>query len=109
MITRKLQSLKSIPREIRGVTELRRDPDEVFKTAEKKKSPVLITEFNNPKGVIIPLDIYDDVLKLMAAFEQKEARERALELIDALDSLAIYREEKKSGNLKELKSLRDLS
>lgn len=108
MINKRLRNLKFIPREIRGVTELRRNPSKVFEMAEEKTTPVLVTEFSEPKGVIISLDIYEDILELIDTVEEKEAVEEAAELADALDSVEIYRRERSAGKLRELTSLKDL-
>ena len=88
-----------MPRTIFGVTELRRNPQDVFTTARKQEAPVLITEFNEPQGVILSLDTFDDVVEALSR----------LEVEDALDSVEVYRREKSEGVLKKLKSLKHLT
>ena len=83
---------------IMGVTELRRNPQKVFSLAKRQRQLILVTEFNKPQGIIVPLEIFDDIVKTL----------NALELKDALDSVNVYEREKESGALAELKSLKDL-
>ena len=98
MAVNKVEQLRQIPRTILGVTELRRNPQQVFAVAEREGGPILITEFNEPQGVILSLDTFDTLVKWFYR----------LEIEDALDSVEVYFKEKKAGTLKELRSLADL-
>ena len=82
-----------------GVTELRRNPQSAFSIAQKQEVPILVTEFNEPQGVILSLDTFDDVVEALGQ----------IEIEDSLDSVEVYRREKSTGVLKTLKSLKDLS
>lgn len=93
-----ITKLKKIPRTILGVTSLRRNPQKVFSLARRKGLPILVTEFNKPQGVILPLEIFDEVVNIL----------NFMELQEALDSVEVYRREKNQGILKELKSLANL-
>lgn len=108
MLPKRLKNLKFIPREMRGVTELRRNPGEVFAVAEKKEAPVLITEFSEPRGVIVSLDTYENILGLIDMFEEETAVAEALGLADALDSISVYRQERAARKLKEIRTLKEL-
>jgi len=98
MVAKRIENLKKIPRTILGVTELRRNPQDAFALAQEQEAPVLVTEFNEPQGVILSLETFDDVV---------EALNRA-EIEDALDSVEVYRREKGAGILKKLESLEQL-
>lgn len=99
MVTKRIENLKRMPRTILGVTELRRNPQDAFAIAQKQEAPILVTEFNEPQGVLLSLDTFDDVVEAL----------NRMEIEDALDSVEVYRREKSAGVLKTLKSLKDLS
>ena len=98
MAIKRIENLKKVPRTILGVTELRRNPQDVFAIAQEQEAPVLVTEFNEPQGVILSLDTFDDVVEAL----------NRVEVEDALDSVEVYRREKSAGVLKKLKSLEQL-
>jgi len=98
MVARRIENLKKMPRTILGVTELRRNPQDAFALAQEQEAPVLVTEFNEPQGVILSLETFDDVI---------DALSRA-EIENALDSVEVYRREKSAGVLKKLRSLEQL-
>ena len=95
---KRIENLKKVPRTILGVTELRRNPQNAFAIAQKQEAPVLVTEFNEPQGVILSLDTFDDVVEALSR----------MEIEDALDSVEVYRQEKTAGTLKKLKSLENI-
>ena len=99
MITKRIENLRRMPRTIFGVTELRRNPQDVFAIAQEQEAPILVTEFNEPQGVILSLDTFDDVVEALGRVEVE----------DALDSVEVYRREKNEGVLKNLKSLEHLA
>ena len=99
MAVKRIENLKKVPRTILGVTELRRNPQDVFAIAQEQEAPVLVTEFNEPQGVILSLDTFDDVVEAL----------NRMEVENAWDSVKVYRREKSSGLLKKLKSLEQLA
>ena len=98
MVEETIGKLKKIPRTIVGVTDLRRNPQKAFNLAKEQGLPVLVTEFNKPQGIILSLETFDDVVGALSQ----------LEIEGALDSVGVYRREKKQGVLKKLRSLEDL-
>jgi prevent-host-death family protein len=98
MATAGVTNLKGIPRKILGVTELRRNPQKVFAAAKKEGAPILVTEFSEPRGIILSLDTFDAMVEELSR----------LEVADAIDSIDVYRREKSFGTLRKLKSLEDL-
>lgn len=98
MAERGFENLRRIPRTVVGVTELRRNPQKAFAIAQEQEVPILVTEFNEPQGVILSLDTFDDVVEAL----------NRMEVEDALNSVEVYRWEKSGGTLRNLKSLGDL-
>ena len=98
MATEAVEKLKKVPREILGVTELRRNPQKAFDLAKRRGLPILVTEFNKPQGIILSLKTFDDVVEAL----------NRLEIEDALDSVEIYQREKEKGTLRKLSSLENL-
>ncbi|EFK96133.1 hypothetical protein LDC_1848, partial [sediment metagenome] len=61
-------------------------------------SPIVILNNNKPDVAIVNINFLESLLEKV----------RKVELEDALDSLAVYKKEKKEGKLKKLRSPNDL-
>jgi len=71
---------------------------DVFDRANKTMEPVFVLRNNQPDVAILGLDFYNRLLDTV----------RKAELADALDSIEVYKREKKNGQLITGKSLKDL-
>lgn len=71
---------------------------QIFDRANKSMSPVFVLRNNQPDVAILGLRFYNTLLE----------NSRKTELADALDSINVYKKEKKKGLLIKGKTLKDL-
>ncbi len=81
-----------------STAEVQRKFRKIMLQTKKSKSPTFILNSNDPQGVLLDYDCWVDLISKMNIQEEQ----------DAVEAIKIYRQEKKKGKLKTLKSLADL-
>lgn len=70
----------------------------IFQKAMRLKEPIVVLRNNKPQVAIVDIETLDEMRRKIVE----------LEMLDALDSIRIYKEEKRKGKLKTIKSLKEL-
>ncbi len=81
-----------------STAEVQRGFRKIMLQTKKSKSPTFVLNSNDPQGVLLDYDSWVDLVSKMNIQEEH----------DALEAVKIYKQEKKKGKLKILKSLTDL-
>ena len=81
-----------------SVKDLQKNYRRLFDMVKQTKEPLVVLRNNKPDVAIIDISILDKI-------EDKQIK---LEELETQEAIRIYKKEKKAGNLKELRSLKDL-
>ena len=70
----------------------------IFQKAMRLREPIVVLKNNKPQVAIMDIETLDEMKKKI----------EELEMLDALDSIRVYQEEKRKGKLRTIKSLKEL-
>lgn len=81
-----------------STAEIQRKFRTIMLQTQKRKSPTFILNSNDPQGVLVDYGSWVDIVAKLKLQEEQ----------DVLEAIKVYKQEKRRGKLKPLKSLADL-